>query len=79
MDIQFSWQDCGCAGVGVWICDCGFVESYETTMSSGDIWECPKCGKKIRLIWKGMGWEEVLPSSSALSIAFPKAIKRSAS
>jgi DNA-directed RNA polymerase subunit RPC12/RpoP len=63
--VVFLWEDEGCAGVYLILCDCGYEyvdrpESFESLHAEdGGEWRCPKCGKKIRWVWKGMDFEEV--------------------
>lgn len=59
--VCFVWEDGGYAGVSYIKCKCGYEINYKFPfmVASGDIWECPKCGRKIEFHWEGMWWEEL--------------------
>ena len=59
VDINYDWEDDGCAEIDYIRCDCGFNDEEAEVVVDGEEWECPKCGKKIKFIWKGMTHEEI--------------------
>lgn len=56
MEINFFWEDSGCAGIISIICDCGYKHEDET-VSNGATWMCPKCNKIVKFKWVGMAWK----------------------
>ena len=56
MEVEFSFEDDGSAGIWKLTCACGRImqEQHERMVNDGDIVECPECHRKYKFIWKGM-------------------------
>lgn len=60
--VVFTWEDSKSAGVKYIKCECGCIEDYgdrDILVNHGETWTCPKCGLKIKWMWKGMVWKKI--------------------
>ena len=54
MKYSFGWEDDECAQLRHFECDCGWKDTEERMVVSGDDFTCPECGREYCCVWKGM-------------------------
>jgi len=67
MKVSFGWEDDESAHIHYLECDCGTIIGGRT-VTSGEVVQCPGCGKRYEFVWRGMEVNEMVTTCDACGL-----------